>query len=253
MGELTGLVTMQTFEGHDGQGNYAIGVVAVVCPSLKELAREVQTAHGEIQPDPTRAQDLSQLYANPAELVRDFGVRRMFDENGLPVVVSFAQWASDYTGSDPAVALEYRRAALEQAVVRADGQIAQFLQGSMEYESSSETGRELLRQAERLPDGYGKQDDDMKSVTSALLTTVRNHANVQVTGVQTLHTWSRKHPDTKQPIVGVIRVWSAAAEKATRAMRDQHAPAAKPVVTVEQPRGAPSVAQGRDLMKASDF
>lgn len=252
-GELTGLVTVQTFEGHDGRGNYTIGVVAVVCPSMKELAQEVQTTHGEIQPDPARAQDLTQIYANPALLVRDFGVRRVFDEDGLPVVVSFAQWASDYTGSDPAVAQEYRRAALESAKQKADGQIAQFISGSMTYDSSSEAGREMLRQAERLPDGYAQDNAATKTVTAELLTSMHSQASVQVTGEQTLYTWSRKHPDTKQPIVGVIRVWSAAGEKATRALRDQHDPAAKPVATVEQPHGAPSVQQGRDLMKASDF
>jgi hypothetical protein len=220
---------------------------------LQEFAREVRTAHGEFQPDPTRAQDLTQLYAAPAQLVHDFGVRRMFDGDGLPVLVSFAQWGSDYAGSDPAVAQEYRRIAIRQAAAKADGQIAQFVAGSAGFNSSSETGRDLEKQAERLPDGYVQDDAATKSVTSALLETIRSHANVQVTGIQTLHTWSRKHPETGKQIVGVIRMWSAAGEKATRAMRDQRGPVATPAAVNEPPHGPPSVQQGRDLMNASDF
>jgi hypothetical protein len=253
MGELTGLVPVQTFEGHDGRGNYTVGVVAVVSPAMKELAREVLTAHGEIQADPTRAQDLTQLYANRTELVRDFGVRRMFDGAGSPVLISFAQWASDYAGSDPAVAQEYRGMAIEQATATADGQIAQFLSGSMMVDSNSQTGRDLEKQAEQLPDGYAQDDAATKTVTSGLLKTMRSRANVQVTDIQTFYTWSGKHPDTGQQIVGVIRMWSAAGEKATRALRDQHGPATTPTAAAEQPHGMPSVQQGRDLMKASDF
>ena len=250
-GDLVGLVPLQTFEGHDGRGNYTIGVVAVVSPSLKELAGQVATAHGQFQPDPARAQDLKQVYGDPAKLIRDFGIRRMFDPAGLPVLISFAQWASDYAGNDPAVAQEYRGVAVQQAQARADGQIAQFLKGTMNVDEKSET--DLEKQAERLPDGYVQDDAATKAVTSSLLATIRNHASVQATGIQTLYTWSRKHPDTGKQIVGVIRMWSAAGEKATRELRDQHRVPATSAAVTESPHGSPSVQQGRDLMNISDF
>ena len=252
-GDLVGLVPLQTFEGHDGRGNYTIGVVAVVSPSLKELAGQVATAHGQFQPDPARAQDLKQVYGDPAKLIRDFGIRRMFDPAGLPVLISFAQWASDYAGNDPAVAQEYRGVAVQQAQARADGQIAQFLKGTMNVDEKSETGRDLEKQAERLPDGYVQDDAATKAVTSSLLATIRNHASVQATGIQTLYTWSRKHPDTGKQIVGVIRMWSAAGEKATRELRDQHRVPATSAAVTKSPHGSPSVQQGRDLMNISDF
>ena len=252
-GELTGLTPVQTFEGNDGRGNYSIGVVAVVSPAMKELARQVTTAHGNIQADPSRAYDLTKLYAHRRDLVRDFGVRRMYDDAGLPVLISFAQWRSDYAGNDPAVASEYKRIAIEQATGTADAQIAQFLKGSVVFKSKSETGRELDKEAERLPDGYVQDDAATKTVTAALLKTIQSHADINVTGIQTLYTWSQKHPDTGKPIVGVIRIWSAAGEKAVRSLRDQHGSVARPAATAEQPHGTPSVQQGRDLMNASDF
>jgi hypothetical protein len=252
LGELVGLVPVQTFEGHDGKGNYTIGVVAVVSPAMKELARELLTAHGDFEPDPSRAQDLRRLYSDRTQLIRDFGVRRMWDSAGLPVLVSFAQEASDYSGSDPAVAEQYRRIAMEEAEAEADGQIAQFLKGSMMVASQSETGREIEKAAERLPDGYVQDDAATKTATDGLLTTLRSRAQVQVTGIQTLHTWSEKHPDNGQKIIGVIRIWSAAGEKATRELRDQRGPAT-PAAPAGEPHGTPSVTQGRDLMNASDF
>jgi hypothetical protein len=250
--ELVGLVPVQTFEGHDGKGNYTIGVVAVISQGMKDLAREVLTAHGEIAPDPSRAQDLTALYADPRQLIRDFGVRRVYDSAGLPVVVSFAQSASSYSGTDSAVAEEYRRAARANAEATADGNIAQFLKGSMNFTSNDGTVRELERAAERLPDSYVQQDAATKTATADMLTTLRTHADVTITGEQTLHTWSAKHPDNGQRIIGVIRMWSAAGEKATRELRDHRVPAVA-ASSAEQPHGAPAVATGRDLMNASDF
>ncbi|HET6306874.1 MAG TPA: hypothetical protein VFG12_06790, partial [Rhodopila sp.] len=252
IGELTGLVTAQTFEGQDGKGNYVIGVVAVVSPTMKDFARDVLTAHGEIAPDPERAQDLSRLYADRKQLIPEFGVRRLFDSEGLPVLVSFAQWASGYAGSDPTMADQYRQVAMEQAEARADAQIAQFLKGSMMADSQSETGRAIEKAAERLPDGYVQDDAATKTVTDGMLSTLRSHAQVQVTGIQTLHRWSEKHPLTGQQIVGVIRIWSAAGEKAVRQLRDRHGPTAS-APAPEQLNGPPSVTQGRTLMNASDF
>jgi hypothetical protein len=252
VGELTGLVTAQTFEGQDGKGNYMIGVVAVVSPTMKDFARDVLTAHGNIAPDPARAQDLTRVYSDRKQLIPEFGVRRLFDSAGLPVLVSFAQWASGYSGSDPAVSEQYRRVAMEQAEARADAQIAQFLKGSMMVDSQSETGRTIEKAAERLPDGYVQDDAATKSVTDAMLRTLRSHSQVQVTGIETLYSWGAKHPKTGQKIVGVIRIWSAAGEKAVRQLRDQHgSAAAKPVAA--PPNGTPSVTKGRDLMNASDF
>jgi hypothetical protein len=91
-GEPVGLLPVQTFEGHDRQDNYAIGVVAVVSPAMKYLARQVLTTHGEIAPvapDPSRAMDVPQPFSEKTQLIRDFGVRRLFDSDGLPIVVSF--------------------------------------------------------------------------------------------------------------------------------------------------------------------
>jgi hypothetical protein len=252
-GELAGLVPVQTFEGNDGKGKYMIGVVAVVSQGMKDLAREILTAHGQIQPDPARAHDLTQLYADPAQLIRDFGVRRIFDGAGLPVVVSFAQWGSGYVGSDSMAAEQFRQVAIEQAEAKADAQIAQFVGGSTTFTSNSDTGREIEKAAERLPDDYTKDDPITAKITDGILRTISSRASVQVTGITTLYTWSRKHPDTGQPIVGVIRMWSAAGEKAVRELRDEHQSPATPSAVADTPHGAPSVQQGRDLMKASDF
>ena len=251
-GELTGLLPVQTFEGQDGKGNYTIGVVAVVSPLLKDLARQVKAAHGQLQPDPSRAQDLTLLYVDRGQLIHDFGVRALFDDTGLPVLVSFAQSASSYAGGDPAVADQYKQVAMEQAESKADAQIAEFLSGSMEFTSESETGRSLEKAAERLPDGYVQDDAAAKTMVDGLMTTLRARASAQVTGIRTLHSWSGKYPDTGQKIIGVIRMWSAGDEKAVRTLRDQHGTVdASPAI--QQPQGVPFVTKGRDLMNAGDF
>ena len=94
---------------------------------MQDFAEQVIKARGEFTPDPARAQDLTERYKDPSQLLQDFGVRRMFDKQGLPVIVSFAQWGSGYRGKDPDFAARYEEAAETQAEALADGQIADFL------------------------------------------------------------------------------------------------------------------------------
>ena len=253
-GELVGLTPTQTFERNDGKGNCTIGVVAVVSPALKEFAQQVLKQRGEFLPDPTRVQDIAKIYASKPALVRDFGVRRMFDEQGLPVIVSFAQWSSSYLGGDPVLAEEYRRAAREQAEQMADAQITDFLKGSIEFTRTSETGRTLEEAAERMQDGSVIQEAATRTLLDAMAKTIRRQSSATLTGLQTLARWSLVHPDApSQHIIGVIRMWSAAGEKATRALHDGRAAAPARASAEPAPATAPTVKTGRSLMDASDF
>ena len=74
---------------------------------------------------------------------------------------------------------------------------------------------------------------------------------MKLTGITTLARWTEKHPETGRQIIGVIRIWSAVGEQATRKLRDNRpsAPAADTPAT-----SGPGVGQtGRKLMDATDF
>lgn len=249
IGETIGACPVKTFEGNDSGGDYVVAAVIVTSPKMRDLTRQMLTARGEFVAEPERAQDLSRLYADERALLADFGVRRLFDVQGFPVVVSFAQWSSSYRGSDPALAMTYREAAKLQAETMADGQIADFVKGSLTYDRSSTTGREMTRVASTLPDSVSVETS--KRAIDEMQRSIVRTSQAQITGLTTLRAWTGVHPASKAVIVGVIRMWSAAGEKS---MRDMLTPAsAQRRSDTPAPRGTPGGSESRQLMDKNDF
>ncbi len=253
VGELVGLTTPQTFEGRDAQGNYMIATVAVISPKMKEFAQAVLRLRGKFPSDKSRAQNLDPLINNKAALINDFGIRWLYDENGLPVIVSFYQWGLDNTGTDKVLANEVRKLAIAQATEQADLQIAQFLSSSAMLTTKTEAGQKYEKAVERMVDGYTADRAATTKLIDGLDQLFEERAKVDnLTGLQTLTTWGFKHPISNKMVVGVIRIWSAAGELATRTIKDT---VLKPAASSETPMSAGSsgTTKGRDLNNANDF
>lgn len=248
-GELVGLMPVQTFEKPIGGDAYKIGVVAIVSPRMKDLAQRVLRDRGQFTPEPARAGRLADLVADKSKLVRDFGVRWRYDDAGLPVLVSFYQWVNEYRGQDPITAERYREIAYKQAEQGADGQIASFLKGSLNVVRVSETSRQSLEAADRNADGYVAQQAEVRKLLDGRQETIRSDASVTITGLTTLSRWTGTHPETGQPIIGAVRIWSAAGEQSARNLRDGRPPAA----AAATPSGPGAGRTGRKLMDATDF
>ena len=253
IGSIVGLIPVQTFEGNDGHGNFNVGVCLVASQAMKDLASQILTAHGNIAPDPSKAQDLKILYKDKTQLYRDFGVRRVFDEEGYPAVISFSQWASSYTGSDPVVRDAYEAEAVSTATDLADSQIAEFLKGSVDYKSSSQVGEALEKSVDRFADGYIADNEATKTIIDGAIRDMRKQAVVDIVGLHTLYTWSGNHPVSGQRIVGVIRIWSAKTEKTTREFRDNRTPSNASAPKPPQGNGKAGVTSGQTLVKPDDF
>jgi hypothetical protein len=249
-GLLAGMVTVKTFEGQNGAKQHHIGVVAVASPEMTDFARQVLTARGQFTPNPVRAQDLRKTIRDNNQLVHDFGVRRCFDEQGLPVIVSFGQWGSAYEGGDPALAAAYRDVARTQAEQLADSQIAEFLKGVISYQNTSDIGTTLGQAAVSLPEGGGVEPPE-KKIEDFLNERISRTAAVDLVGQRTLYRWTARHPASNTPILGVVRMWSAASEQGMRALAAGGAKqnSADP----SEKHETPGVIQSRSLMDVSDF
>jgi hypothetical protein len=249
---LVGVIPVKSFEAQDGAGTYGIGVVMIASPKIQDFAEQVGKARGDFVADPGSAQDLAAVYKDADQLLQDFGVRRMFDSQGLPVIVSFAQWGSSYRGTDRVFAAKFEEAAESQAEALADGQIADFLAASLNLSSDASAGQEVDLLAHSLPNEDWKPQE-VKKIVDEQNKLIKRVANIRLVGVRTLYSWTGKHPDSETPIIGIIRMWSAAGERSIRAR--QAVPASAPAVDVppNQINKVPGVTQGRDLMKASDF
>ena len=248
---IAGMLIVKTFEGYDDAQHYEMGIVAIASTKLTEFSRRVISSRGQFPPEPARAGDLTRFYKDPSQLIHDFGVRQCFDEQGLPVILSFAQWGSAYRGADAALAANYRNAARAQAESLADGQIADFLKGSAQSTSSNAAGQDISSVASMLPDSGMIQDshqiiDEMKRV-------IKRQANVQVSGIRTLYSWTGKHPASPAPIQGVIRIWSAASEQHMRSIMNVGKPQRSEALPSPAKNSSAGINSSRQLMDVSDF
>lgn len=242
-----------TFEGHNGQGRYAIGVVLVGSQRLRDVAAQI-VARRPFEPDLARAGNPDELLRDPRLLIDDFGVRLLYDQQGLPVILSFGQAGAANVGNDALSQQLARDGAMRQAITLADVQIAAFIRASGAYAEDSEVGQIAERMARRMPDNFVSQQDAVVSFLNGRNDTMQRRTDVQnLAGITTRRNWAQRHPVANQMIYGVVRSWSAAAEANARVIRDGRPPAVSAPPAAAAPAENGAVRTGRNMMNNRDF
>ena len=219
VGSLAGLSVLHSFEGSDGKGGFAIGVCTVTSQKLKDFATMILNAKGNVPPQKDRAMDLNKLIIARAatdegkkDLINQFGVIRLFDEDGSPALVSFYQ--AGLQGKSAAVQSQMAEVAKRQATGYADAAIATFLAGSATF--NSQQGVEEMVQTMVSDTDESQKIERSMSIQQKFAA----QANVRLTGITDLAQWQGKHPLTGKDIVGVVRIWSANQEFTMRSLKD---------------------------------
>ncbi len=254
VGSAHGLVTFKTFEAVDAEGNAAIGVVAVGSARMRNLAKRI-VARKAIRPDADKAQTAiaDQIFALSDEnLIREFGPRVWWDQNGYPTVVAFGQWAWSPEGLTKRKRARRRAFAMEQAKSNAMFHLAMFLDVATRFSKDSVVGEEAEEFHRIFRDGT-VSDEETASITDTINKSSRARSTVGLAGLKVWREWFGRHPDADHhEIVGVVVSWSPAQEDQVRAelgKKAKHRPSAKK--TVRKRSG--STAQSRNLMDPADF
>lgn len=152
-GASAGLLPIQSFEGWDENGKYAVGVVIrggveteIIADCLRRKVRPVLRR-------PEVGVTIEEALPSDEELVSQFGVRLFFDQNGVPALLSIGQWGSSYTGEDEDLEEEALDHAREQAQDEADDALTMFISSTLTMRRESERGEDSGRNAEDLSDG----------------------------------------------------------------------------------------------------
>ena len=240
-GSASGLVPVKTIEMVNCEGDTAIGVVLAFSRRMGLLAAQV--ANGEpVSPDPQRAGKpvADQLNAlADDDLVTEFGIRRWWDDQGYPVIMSFGQWGWYSANLNNRQKDRAWRFAKEQAEMQAKAYLSEFINLGTLFESESETGSVAEEATIRHSSGIG-EDVDVEDMIDRLVRTARTESRVALTGLSTLRTWSATHPLARdQELVGAVVYWSPALEDDTRrglGLATRHAPAER----MEEERAAPA-------------
>lgn len=250
IGSAAGLVPVKTFEAVDGEGNTAIGVVAVYSQRMRHIANRI--SRGEvILPDPSRARAsiASQIDTySGEELPNEFGVRVMWDDQGYPAIVSFGQWGWSPANLSKRKRAQQRRFAMKQAENDALSNLTVFIRACTRFAEESNVGADL-EEAFNLPRGAVPEEIASAEIADKLVETARVKAEVALTGYTLERPWSAPHPLLDQhEIVGAIAFWSPAREDAIRKTIGQAAKHAPPEQVSRKPekKQATGNAQSRD-------
>lgn len=142
VGASAGLLPVQTFEGWNEDGQYAIGVVVRGGLDTETIAECLKNKQRPLLTRPAAGLTIEEALPTEEELVSQFGVRLFFDKNGVPALLSFGQWGSAYTGTDPDMAEDAMDHALAQAETEADDQLTLFINSTISVKRESERGEQ---------------------------------------------------------------------------------------------------------------
>ncbi len=223
VGESAGFVPVATFEGIDGNGGYAIGVVLRYDVESKEIARCIAR---KTRPMPRPAGiSLQEALPSQEELLQLFGVRVVIDNEGMPMLLSFGQWACDenaMTAQDPRRRDRAVEHATAQAESLADQQLTFFINSSLQAENINEIGA-----AESEDVFFGGNGEAVEKKVIDYVDRVTKTSTVRgsdtLAGRSTLLTRTLVHP-RGQTVVVVVRAWSFRTLDQVRALQSKEAP-----------------------------
>ncbi|MEA2039422.1 MAG: hypothetical protein U9N82_06275 [Thermodesulfobacteriota bacterium] len=258
IGSLAGLIPIQTFEGFNSQKEHVVGVICIATPNTKQFAYDILHSRGQLQPYKKKGKDLYDLFSKDDNLLIDqFGIRKMKDEDGYPVLISFGQWANSKNTGDKRLMRRYRKAAKKQAASSAKNQIALFLAGNSIFQSNADIGEQFKESYNVHHDNY-KEQDMVNSIMDGIRETSKSGAKVTMSGLVQLYSWTTKHPQYGHEIVGVVMKWSPKDEKQARKLREWKPERNKTIKKTsssptKQLKGSSGTKKGQEYMDSDDF
>lgn len=206
-GSLTGLIPIKTFVGTDSKGNHTIGVVAMYYGKLKQLADDIVKKRVPMLSNPGSGKPVTALVASNRKVLADtFGVRVGFNENGEPILISYAQWANAYNGSNQRKIDRGYDFAYKKARTQAQQQIAEFLSARAKFDEISNTTAEQTEDVIRDRDG-NVTTEELVGMIDTLEQNTRVTFKADLRGIKEHLAWSYKF-DFGQQVVGVVMVWT---------------------------------------------
>jgi hypothetical protein len=257
IGSLAGLIPVQTFEGQTSKGEHSIGIIVVASPKVRQLAHDILTRRGQFEPSSSKKREsLYDLFSKDKNtLIDQFGVRRIYDDEGYPCLVSFGQWGNSASTGNARMNRKFRAAAKKQAESQAKNAIAIFLTGTSIYSSNSDIGESFEKAVNVHSDNY-KEDITVNEIMDVIKENTKSRAKVDISGLSNIYSWTLKHPQYGHEIVGVIIAWSPRDEQAARNLHDwkpNRDRTTKKKTQQKQYKGTTGVKQGKEYMDSDEF
>jgi len=214
-GRLSGVGIFGVIEEVGGNGpmnNGRMSVVVVRSNKFSEFGRQLRT--GDVAPG--QAVSLDEIRGRLDPQLREgtpmlgyFGVQPVVDDQGRYGLMSFGTSGPQLvrgTMEEFEIAAEME-AAREEAMVMADGWLAQF--ASMTVQGQKDVTRRKIQQKVRETRGDGSTELKTSEGIGRMVNNVlRSEANAKLQGIQTVGQWDAVDPATGHPYLGYVKFWS---------------------------------------------
>lgn len=249
IGSSAGLLPIQTFEGWDEKGKYALGCIIRGGEETETIAECLRYKQRPVLSRPDKGLTVEEAMPTDQELVSQFGVRLFFDKNGTPALLSFGQWGSAYTGTDEDMADDAMEHALKQAKAEADDQLTMFINSTISLHDESNRGR--ISENAALFDANGVPTEQaVKGIVDTQLKESLQKGSDTMIGRSTVCEKVIKHP-SGQKIALCVRMWSFGQYEAMKRIIERPQ---QPTVVVPAPVAAPeSGTRGKNRGRSYDF
>ncbi|GAA3716489.1 hypothetical protein GCM10022421_25360 [Oceanisphaera sediminis] len=254
-GEIGGAMIIRTFEITDKNGNTSVAAVLSTSNKMKNVLASLRQSKGHVQPEPEkRGINLDNfLESNKANLMYEYGVKLMHDEQGYPMLVSFGMAGNDCNPVDYEECNDNRDFAFIEAEQEAYAHISEAynLYGSVNTETSKGQVREKNATLTKTDAG----EETLEELTTKLLKETRQMSKMSssvkgLVGLQVAKRWTHKHPTSDREINGVVVAWHPQKEQAMRTFKAGKVPGQKGATGYQ---GGGNQGASMDMMDISDF
>lgn len=229
LADTSGMIPSQTFEGTDGNGNYAVRVVISKAPDRIALVKSMLRNGANVPANPMKkaSKSIEERVILPEDILfNQFGTRLMYDKEGYPVLVSFGQAGVPSSGSEITKSIKLE-SARNLAKTNARSALTNSLYSSTVFKSVVEQVSQQAVDMKLISGNDGITEEMIESADYSSSTDNKTTTKSQITnfaGIREIHSWSYIHPQLGHEIVGVILMWSP--KTAARAKNVKNAKAA---------------------------
>jgi hypothetical protein len=223
------------------------------------LTLDVIKSKGDIAAKPDRAASktvMEQLRSNKAALLDEFGIRRIYDEQGYPVLVSFGQSSNPYRGSNYQTRADNRDISYASAKSQAYANFAYLFKstGSSTESNSQKASRTTTGVARAEQNGIINSEESALTFIKAIDREISARGKVNnLTGTKELFRWTAKHPFHGHEINGVVYIWHPIAEQNARSLKNFKPKKVTAVTHTQKQKTTAGVSSSADRMRADDF
>ena len=241
MADTSGIVPLQTFEGNDANGNYAIRVAVSKSPKRIALVKSMLQEGYKIPANANKKAKKTideRVIISEDILFNQFGVRLMYDKAGYPVLVSFGQAGAPSDGSETMKAMKIE-SARNLAKTNARSALTNLLHSSTIFNSVVEQMSQTSADMKMVMENGGIDTEYIETSDYQNSSNTTSKTSSQITnfaGIKEIHNWSYIHPQLGHVVVGTILMWSpqtAARAKGVDQIKDETTEEEK-IVTEEQ-------------------